>query len=92
MIRNQPDSYYVDLVKALCRPGGETEWVEYKLNNADPEEIGQYISALANAAALNDQPFGYLFWGIEDGTGKLVGTNFDRVRVLYGIDSRGFVH
>ena len=77
MIRNQPDSYYVDLVKALCRPGGETEWVEYKLNNADPEEIGQYFSALANAAALNDQPFGYLFWGIEDGTGKLVGTNFD---------------
>ena len=77
MTRTRPDSYYVNLVKALCRPGGEKEWVEYKLNNADPEEIGQYISALANAAALSDQPFGYLFWGIEDGTGKPVGTNFN---------------
>ena len=76
---NPPRScqHYIDLVKALCRPGGEAEWVEYKLNNANPEEIGQYISALANAAALSDQPFGYLFWGIEDGTGKPVGTGFD---------------
>ncbi len=77
MTRNRPDGYYVNLVKVLCRPGGETEWVEYKLNNADPEEIGQYISALANAAALSDQAFGYLFWGIEDKTGKPVGTSFD---------------
>ena len=68
---------HIDLVKTLCRPGGEAEWVEYKLNNTHPEEIGQYISALANAAALNNQPFGYLLWGVEDRTGKLVGTNFD---------------
>ena len=67
----------VDLVKALCRPGGEVEWIEYKQNNADPEKIGQYLSALANAAALNDQTHGYLLWGVEDGTGKPVGTTFD---------------
>ena len=77
MTRTRPDSYCVNLVKALCRPGGEAEWVEYKGNNANPEEIGQYISAIANAAALNDQTFGYLLWGVEDRTGKLVGTNFD---------------
>ena len=26
----------------------ETEWVEFKCNNVDPEEIGENISALAN--------------------------------------------
>ena len=73
----RPAQDYVDLVRALCRPGGEAEWVEYKRNNANPDEIGRYISALANAAALNGQPFGYLFWGVEDGTARPVGTTFD---------------
>lgn len=73
----QSAQHYVDLVRNLCRSAGEAEWIEYKRNNNNPEEIGQYISALANAAALNNQPFGYLFWGVEDRTGQLVGTNFD---------------
>ena len=68
---------YAALVRALCRPDGESEWVEYKRNRVDPAEIGQYISALANAAALNEQPFGYLLWGVEDGTGRMIGTTFD---------------
>ena len=68
---------YTALVRALCRPDGESEWVEYKQNRAVSVEIGQNISALANAAALNEQPFGYLLWGVEDGTGKLVGTTFN---------------
>ena len=76
--------HYVDLVKSLCRPGGEVEWVEYKRNNTNPEDIGQYISALANAAALNDQSYGYLLWGVEDGTGRLVGTSFDPTTVRKG--------
>ena len=69
---------YAALVRALCRPDGESEWVEYKRNRVDSAETGQYISALANAAALNEQPFGYLRWGVEDGTGRLVGTTFDQ--------------
>ena len=68
---------YAALVRALCRPDGESEWVEYKRNHVDPVKVGQYISALANAAALSEQPFGYLLWGVEDGTGRLVGTTFD---------------
>jgi ATP-dependent DNA helicase RecG len=54
----------------------ETEWVEFKHNNADPQEIGEYLSALANAAALHRQPRGYIVWGIEDGTHNVVGTSF----------------
>lgn len=41
----------------------ETEWLEFKVNNNAPEEIGEYISALANGAALRQKPHGYLVWG-----------------------------
>jgi len=41
----------------------ETEWVEFKHNNTDPEMIGEYLSALANSAALTERTAGYLIWG-----------------------------
>lgn len=69
-----------DLVKLVNNLRGlpsETEWVEFKHNNAEPEEIGEYISALSNGAALNGQPCGYLVWGIKNGTHKILGTTFD---------------
>lgn len=40
-----------DLVQQLTTTYKECEWVEFKLNNSDPHAIGEYISALANAAA-----------------------------------------
>lgn len=54
----------------------ETEWVEFKQNYADPEDIGEYISALSNAAALAGKTNGYLVWGVENGTHRVVGTAF----------------
>lgn len=72
-----PEKDYVALVRALCRPDGESECVEFKRNFANPKDIGQYIAALANSAALNEQPYSYLLWGVEDGSGALVGTSFD---------------
>ncbi|OKJ95656.1 hypothetical protein AMK34_21875 [Amycolatopsis sp. CB00013] len=33
----------------------ETDWVEFKENFFKAEDIGQYISALANSAALGSQ-------------------------------------
>lgn len=65
------------LVRELCRLPAETSWVEFKLNNAIPDEIGEYISALSNAAALDGKDSAYLIWGIEDGTHHIVGTTFD---------------
>lgn len=50
--------------------------MEWKHNNDAPEEIGQYVSALANSAALHGRPAGYIVWGIEDGTKRVVGTTF----------------
>ncbi len=63
------------LTELLALPT-ETEWVEFKHNNANPQEIGEYLSALSNAAALHRQPHGYLVWGIEDGTLNVKGTTF----------------
>lgn len=63
-------------LKELPRLNAETEWMEFKHNNDHPQLIGEYVSALANGAALHGQPFGYLVWGIEDGTHRIVGTSF----------------
>jgi ATP-dependent DNA helicase RecG len=54
----------------------ETEWVEFKHNNDNPQMIGEYLSAISNAAALECQPFGYIVWGIVDVTHNVVGTTF----------------
>jgi predicted HTH transcriptional regulator len=63
------------LVELLALPK-EAEWVEFKHNNVNPEPIGEYVSALANSAALHDKDRGYLVWGVEDGTHRVVGTAF----------------
>ena len=55
----------------------ETEWVEFKVDNADPQDIGEYLSALANSAALHGKANAYLVWGIEDASHRVVGTRFD---------------
>jgi predicted HTH transcriptional regulator len=59
----------------------ETEWLEFKLNRAEPVELGEYVSALANSAMLADRDKAYLVFGIEDGTRKKIGTKI-RLRNL----------
>jgi predicted HTH transcriptional regulator len=54
----------------------ENAWVEFKCNNGKPEEIGEYISALANSAALEGKANAYLVWGVADESHELVGTRF----------------
>jgi ATP-dependent DNA helicase RecG len=70
-----PAQLQAKLTELLALPQ-ETEWAEFKHNNTDPQMIGEYLSALSNSAALEGQPFGYIVWGIEDGTRNIVGTTF----------------
>lgn len=77
MSADRPTEYLIGLVRELCKLPQETEWAEFKVNNSDPQEIGEYLSALANAAALAGKAFAYLLWGIEDGNHRIVGTTFD---------------
>lgn len=63
------------MLKELCMLPAETEWVEFK-HNADVTLIGEYISALANSAALLGKQTAYLVYGVEDATHTVVGTTF----------------
>lgn len=76
MTTNRSAEYLAGLVRELCKLPKETEWVEFKIDNDDPQEIGEYLSALANSAALAGKAFAYLVWGVEDATHQLIGTRF----------------
>ena len=54
----------------------ETEWLEFKHNFHSPEEIGERISALSNSACIHNKPYGYLVYGVEDESHKIIGTTF----------------
>lgn len=64
----------VKLLERLVAEGVERPWLEFKVNNIDPDEIGEYVSALANAAILAGSERAFLVFGVEDGTHRLVGT------------------
>lgn len=64
------------LLEDLTSYPSECEWVEFKHNFHSPEEIGERLSALANGACLHNQPYGYLVFGVEDVTHKIIGTTF----------------
>lgn len=85
MIPQRDVEYLNNLVDNLRRLPSETEWVEFKVNEArQPQPIGEYISALANGAALNGENAAYVLWGIENGSHALVGTEFKPDTVKQG--------
>lgn len=69
-------NHYQNLVLSLTQQPSEQEWLEFKHNFHSPEEVGKRISALANGACLSGKKFGYLVFGVEDGTHNIVGTSF----------------
>ena len=71
------DADEMELIYSLIGYPSETEWIELKDSNSDPERIGRDISALANSAAYHHRDFAYKIWGVEDETRRLVGTSFN---------------
>lgn len=61
--------------REVIRTSAEQEWVEFKHNLIDHDQVGAYLSALANSAAIAHQKYGFVIWGVEDATGAIVGTN-----------------
>ena len=72
------------LVLDLVSYPTEQEWFEFKENWYNPHALGEYISALSNAAALKGLREGYLVWGVSDDAHELVGTDFDWRRDVKG--------
>ena len=54
----------------------ELPWLEFKENWFEPHALGEYLSALSNAAALAGRSHGYMVWGVNDATHEIVGTDF----------------
>lgn len=65
-----------NLILELTQLPNETEWMEFKQNNVEPDKIGSYLSALSNSAALLGKGCAYIVWGIDDKTHNLKGTTF----------------
>lgn len=68
---------YHKILTELVEHETEREWFDFKENWYEPYSIGEYISALSNAAVMHGKDFAYLVWGVEDKTHKIVGTNFN---------------
>ena len=70
----------IDIFENLITFKDEYEWLDFKENWFSKDEIGEYISALSNCAALCGKEFGYIIWGIKDSNKEIVGTsiNFDK--------------
>ncbi len=77
-------NYFDGLVSELRKLPVETGWVEFKENYSNPEEIGEYLSALSNTAALQGKANGYLVWGIQNTTHAVVGTTFKPAQTKKG--------
>lgn len=76
MTIDRTHDYLLSLLHELRKLPRETEWVEFKHNNDNPEEIGEYLSALANAAALMGKVHAYLVWGVDNESHNIIGTAF----------------
>jgi ATP-dependent DNA helicase RecG len=69
------------LLRRLLREPGESEWIEFKHNNADIQEIGRCVSACANAAMLIERDRAFIVFGVQDRTKRRLGTSV-RLREL----------
>jgi ATP-dependent DNA helicase RecG len=64
------------IIDRLLKIPKECEWAEFKMNLKTEEDIGKNISALSNGACLQNEPYGYLVFGINDSSLLPEGTNF----------------
>ncbi len=78
------DDYYIGVVHELCRLSAEAEWVEFKSGKTEHTKLGEYLSALANSAALLGKTKAYMLWGVEDSTHNIIGTDFSPSRYKIG--------
>ena len=63
------------LLERLLKEPREVEWLEFKRNLSNVDEIGEYVSALSNSAMLAGKDRAFLVFGVEDATRSRVGTS-----------------
>lgn len=70
----------IEVFENLISFRDEYEWLDFNEDWFSKDEIGEYISAIANGAALSGREYGYVVWGIRGSDKEVVGTsvNLDR--------------
>ncbi len=81
---DRPENDLLGILAELRKLPRETEWAEFKHNNAEPDEIGECLSALANAAALTGKVHAWLVWGVNNDTHEVIGTTFNPASAKVG--------
>ena len=66
------------IVRELCSYDDEQEWFEFKENWFQPEALGEYVSAMSNAAAFHYKKYAFFVWGVNNDTHEIVGTDFNQ--------------
>ena len=66
------------LLETLLNLPAENKVVEFKkaTNGFDTKKLGEYFSALSNEANLHTKEFGWLLFGIDDKTQKVLGSQY----------------
>ena len=70
-------SRVADIIKEMSKLDSEKEWLEFKENWFEQYELGQYISAMSNSAAVIGKREAYFIWGVHNETHEITGTNFN---------------
>ncbi len=73
-----------NIISKLVKYTSEEEWFEFKTNWFNAKELGEYISAISNAAVMKQKECGYFVWGVNNDTHEIEGTNFDYQREVKG--------
>ena len=55
----------LQLLARLLAERAESDWLEFKQNNSDPEMIGRCVSACANGAMLAGKERAFIVFGID---------------------------
>lgn len=76
-MKKYTDEQLRSLLTELLSYPDELPWLEIKHGNDNPDEIGRYISALANSACTENREYGYMIWGVENDSRIIEGTAFD---------------
>ncbi len=66
------------IVQELCSYNDEQEWFEFKVNWFEPQSLGEYVSAMSNAAAYHKRKYAFFVWGVNNDTHEIVGTKFNQ--------------
>lgn len=87
-----PKSPELRFLYSLLAEDRESEWLEFKTSSCTGgDDIGEYISALSNGAALVGRQDAWMVWGVHDETHEIVGTTFDPKKKVQGQDIEHYI-